>query len=91
KIENGKVIIDLENSHLFKNFIVYVDTINNKIIFNKQRLCNKTSTILEIMSKIDDNTCPWCGAKLRVVKIKKGEFLGCTNYPKCLYRRFPKP
>ncbi|CAB3287875.1 DNA topoisomerase type IA zn finger domain-containing protein [Methanocaldococcus lauensis] len=90
KIENGKVIIDLENSHLFKNFIVYVDTINNKIIFNKQRLCNKTPAILEIMSKIDDNTCPWCGAKLRVVKTKKGEFLGCTNYPKCLYRRFPK-
>jgi ssDNA-binding Zn-finger/Zn-ribbon topoisomerase 1 len=90
KIDNGRVIIDLENSYLFKNYIVYVDTINNKIIYNRERLCNKTPAILEIMSNIDENTCPWCGAKLRVIKTKKGEFLGCTNYPNCLYRRFPK-
>ncbi|NPA62281.1 MAG: hypothetical protein GXN95_01865 [Methanococci archaeon] len=90
KISNGKIIIDLENSHLFKNFIVYVDSVNNKIIYNKERLCNKNPAILDIMSKIDDNTCPWCGSKLRIVRTKKGEFLGCTNYPNCLYRRFPK-
>ena len=90
KVDNGKIVVDLENSYLFKNFVVYADTVNNKIIYNKERLCNKNPAILDIMSKIDDNTCPWCGAKLRVIRTKKGEFLGCTNYPNCLYRRFPK-
>ncbi|ENN96112.1 DNA topoisomerase type IA zn finger domain protein [Methanocaldococcus villosus KIN24-T80] len=88
-VNDNKLIIDLENANLFKHYIIYVDTVNNKIFFNRNRLCNKKPILEEIMSKIDENTCPWCGAKLRVVKTKKGEFLGCSNYPKCLYRRFP--
>lgn len=34
--------------------------------------------------------CPDCGGKLRMVKSRKGEFIGCSNYPKC-GRTFPKP
>ncbi|WP_456472816.1 topoisomerase DNA-binding C4 zinc finger domain-containing protein [Methanocaldococcus sp.] len=87
-VEDNNLIIDLENAHTFKNFIIYLDTKNKKVYYNKERLCNKKPALVNI--KVDEDHCPWCGAKLRVVKTKKGEFLGCTNYPKCLYRRFPK-
>ncbi len=87
-VDKDNVIIDLENCQLFQHYLIYVDTKNNKIIYNKERLCTKKPALIDI--KIDENTCPWCGAKLRIVKSKKGEFLGCPNYPKCLYRRFPK-
>lgn len=33
------------------------------------------------------NVCPECGAKLVKRKGKYGEFLGCSNYPKCKYTR----
>ncbi|WP_423792279.1 topoisomerase DNA-binding C4 zinc finger domain-containing protein [Methanocaldococcus indicus] len=87
-VDNDKVIVDLENCQLFQHYILYIDTKNNKIIYNRERLCTKIPKILNI--KVKEDECPWCGAKLRVVKTKKGEFLGCSNYPKCLYRRFPK-
>ncbi|WP_456418389.1 topoisomerase DNA-binding C4 zinc finger domain-containing protein [Methanocaldococcus infernus] len=86
--EDNYLIIDLENAHLFRNFIIYLDKVKGQVIYNKERLCNKKPAIINV--KVDENHCPWCGAKLRVVKTKKGEFLGCTNYPQCLYRRFPK-
>ena len=35
----------------------------------------------------DHNTCPKCGSKLVVRKGKYGEFIGCTNYPKCKFTR----
>ena len=35
----------------------------------------------------DDTICPVCGAKLVERKGKYGEFIGCSNYPKCKYTR----
>lgn len=31
--------------------------------------------------------CPECGGKLHIVSSKKGEFLGCTNFPDCHYTK----
>lgn len=33
------------------------------------------------------NKCPLCGADLVKKKSKYGSFIGCSNYPKCLYTR----
>ena len=34
--------------------------------------------------------CPECGGELQVRRSKKGEFISCSNYPKCK-RAYPKP
>ncbi len=39
-----------------------------------------------VQSKIDEK-CPQCGAKLRLLHGKYGEFIGCTSFPKCRYSR----
>ena len=51
--------------------------------YNKSRLAN------------DKFDCPKCGYKLRKINGKYGQFMGCTNYPKCNYsiklNNNPKP
>lgn len=34
---------------------------------------------------VGKNICPKCGGKLRKRHGKYGDFLGCSNYPKCRY------
>ena len=40
-----------------------------------------------IISNIEDNICPQCGGSLIKRNGKYGEFLGCSNYPKCKYTK----
>ena len=35
----------------------------------------------------DINSCPKCGSKLVVRKGKYGDFIGCSNYPKCKFTK----
>ncbi|MGE0793359.1 MAG: DNA topoisomerase I [Candidatus Woesearchaeota archaeon] len=37
------------------------------------------------VKKLLNNPCPKCGSKLAMRKSFYGEFIGCTNYPKCHY------
>ena len=91
EVNNKELIVDLENTELFKNYLIYVDIKNNVIRYNKNRLCKSGfSFVDEVRKQMHDDICPWCGGKLRLVKTKRGEFLGCSNYPGCLYRRFLK-
>jgi len=34
-----------------------------------------------------DETCPKCGSQLRISRGKYGEFISCSNYPNCDYKR----
>ncbi|HIP15983.1 MAG TPA: hypothetical protein EYG77_02115 [Methanothermococcus okinawensis] len=91
KVTEKEIIVDLENVELFKNYIVYVDTKSRIVRYNRYRLCKSGFSLVdEIRKQMRDDICPWCGGKLKLIKTKKGEFLGCSNYPKCLYRRFLK-
>ena len=36
---------------------------------------------------VDDMICPKCGAKLVKRSGKYGDFIGCSNYPHCRYKR----
>jgi len=87
--EECDLTIDLETTDLFENYLIYVDTKNNVVRYNGERLCTSGYSLAEELKKHnDENTCPWCGEKLKLIKTKKGEFLGCASYPTCLYRRF---
>ncbi len=92
ELTDDELIVNLENADLFKNYIAYVDTTANIVRYNVYKLCKKRYSLVdEVKKSINDNNCPWCGGELRTIKTKKGEFLGCSNYPKCMYRRFEKP
>ena len=56
---------------------------NNKsdIINNTQHVQN----IQEMQNKIANNICPRCGSALVERKGKNGNFIGCSNYPKCTF------
>ena len=90
-IKGNEIIINLENTELFKSYILYVDAKINLVRYNVFRLCKKEYSLMdEVKKQMKDDICPWCGEKLRTIKTRKGEFLGCTGYPTCLYRRFSK-
>ena len=38
-----------------------------------------------------DEDCPKCGSKLRISRGKFGEFISCSNYPNCDYKRNKDP
>ena len=91
KVTEREILVDLESMELFKNYIVYVDTKSGVVRYNRYKLCKSGFSLVdEIRKQMRDDICPWCGGKLKLIKTKKGEFLGCSNYPGCLYRRFLK-
>lgn len=43
--------------------------------------------IMEKQSIMLDETCPLCGGQLRISRGKYGEFVSCSNYPACSFKR----
>lgn len=52
---------------------------------SKKHIKNINNKINEDAEKVDNMICPRCGNKLVLRKSEYGQFLGCTNYPKCRY------
>lgn len=79
-----------DGAKLHVDHIVPVSKGGKTVMSNLQTLCdrcnlgksNKTDN-----EPINDMTCPNCGGKLVKRKGKYGEFIGCSNYPKCHYKR----
>ncbi|MDE6290000.1 MAG: NERD domain-containing protein [Muribaculaceae bacterium] len=42
-------------------------------------------TSKDVSADISKGKCPRCGSRLIVRKSEKGEFVGCSNYPKCRF------
>lgn len=68
-----------------------VEELKDKIVVNnivdkdiRKRHVERINAVKEFY---DDKICPVCGSKLKLRKGKYGNFLGCTNYPKCKYTR----
>ncbi len=47
----------------------------------------KAKHIRDIRAAQESDTCPWCGGKLVTRRGKYGEFLGCSSYPRCKFKR----
>ena len=58
------------------------------IIFNKYK-----THIFQYDSRyyIGYPDCPWCGGKLEIKDGKRGEFLGCSNFPDCKFSKDMEP
>ena len=68
-----------------------IDELKDKIVINnivdKDIRKGHVKKIKEVKKEYDDETCPVCGSKLKLRTGKYGNFLGCSNYPKCKYTR----
>lgn len=60
-----------------------LDENKNNTITNKQHIKN----INEMKNEIEHNICPRCHSKLVLKKGQYGEFYGCSNYPKCKFKK----
>lgn len=61
-----------------------IETMNN----HREEIGNEIRKALEEQQYV--GTCSSCGGRLRMMRSKNGEFIGCSNYPQCK-RTYPKP
>ena len=85
-----KVIARYKNEVLsLENIQKIYDTILSSNINSKENRKEHVKSIRNKVrndkNKINDNICPRCGEKLVERSGKNGEFLGCSNYPKCRF------
>ena len=81
----------------YKNLIldININEITNKIKSNnitdkelrKIHVKNIKRDITNKQKKLNNMICPRCGATLIIRNGKNGEFVGCTNYPKCRFTK----
>ena len=74
----------------FKNEVIYnedeiVDIIKSNNITDKTTKKEHIKNIKENVIDKDPNKCPRCGGQLVERTGKYGNFIGCSNYPKCKY------
>ena len=74
----------------FKNEVIYnedeiVDIIKSNNITDKTTKKEHIKNIKENVIDKDPNKCPKCGGQLVERTGKYGNFIGCSNYPKCKY------
>lgn len=95
--------INIENVINLNELYSYLKNFPCKRKLNKQEIHNifvklaKKETYIseethrEIIEKtqhdIDNDICPFCGGKLVVRNGKYGQFKGCSNYPKCTFKK----
>lgn len=79
-----------DGAKLHVDHIVPVSKGGKTVMSNLQTLCDRCN--LGKSNKIDeklnnDIICPRCGGNLLHRNGKYGKFIGCSNYPKCRYKR----
>ena len=75
-----------DGAKLHVDHIIPVSKGGKTVMSNLQTLCEQCN--IGKSNKTDnDDICPKCGGRLVKRKGKYGEFIGCSNYPKCHYKK----
>lgn len=75
-----------DGAKLHVDHIIPVSKGGKTVMSNLQTLCEQCN--IGKGNKIDNNDiCPKCGGRLVKRKGRYGEFIGCSNYPKCHYKK----
>ena len=82
--KHNEIILDINISEI-KNAILSNNITDKKI--RKQHIKNIHKQIREKKELANNMICPKCGNKLVEKTGKYGNFIGCSNFPKCKYTR----
>lgn len=79
-----------DGAKLHADHIIPISEGGKTVMSNLQTLCERCN--IGKSNKIDNDfktgmICPKCGGKLIKRRGKYGEFIGCSNYPKCHYKK----
>lgn len=79
-----------DGAKLHVDHLIPVSKGGKTVMSNLQTLCDRCN--IGKSNKIEDDfkndmICPKCGSKLVKRKSKYGEFIGCSAYPKCHYKK----
>lgn len=83
EIKSKKEILLNENIKDIKDKILKINIIDKSL--RKEHIKNIKNKKTIIKDQIDNMICPKCGGTLVNRNGKYGNFLGCSNYPKCKY------
>ena len=76
-----------DGAKLHVDHIIPVSKGGKTVMSNLQTLCEQCNIGKSNKTDDDDDICPKCGSRLVKRKGKYGEFIGCSNFPKCRYTR----
>lgn len=71
--------------HAKRIFTKILSANNDDKVSRKEHVRSIKNDVRERNNKINNNICPRCGGELITRKGKYGDFIGCTNYPKCRF------
>lgn len=88
-------LIDFINKQSIKLTDAQIEEYYNKIMDNKitneEAIKNHQDNVIHYVKYkeelVDKNICPRCYGKLILKKGKYGDFMGCSNYPRCRYTK----
>lgn len=79
----SKMVIKLGRFGKFLSCSNYPKCKNAKPIEKEEEKVEKTEMDKELEKKLKGKKCDKCGALMEIRRGKFGDFLGCSNYPKC--------
>lgn len=81
KSYSNKIIYNVEE--------LYLKILNSNIIDRKEKMKHvKTAKNIKDKKEIENiNKCPECGGNLVQRESEYGKFIGCSNYPRCRYKK----
>ena len=79
---NDEIIIDDDINKIIK--IINLNNIKDTDV-REEHIKNINNKIEQNEKDINNMVCPKCGGKLVKRQGKYGEFIGCSNYPKCKF------
>ncbi|MDE5845853.1 MAG: NERD domain-containing protein [Muribaculaceae bacterium] len=76
-------VIDRDSVRLLAEKLIAVNITDSSVRKQHTEYAKRTSS--DVSADIRKGRCPRCGGELIVKKTEKGEFVGCSNYPKCRF------